>query len=251
MNNTQNQNKPNLQKDEVQRKSSGIFIQLGFVFALLMAYLAIESKTYDNKVTVDYFPDTSSPLDEFPPETNQDEPQKQDYKQPEILVLDQFDIKEDDVPIDEPVINTDVLDPTKNTRLLITNIPEQIVPEDLKPEDEVSLILVDEAPVFPGCKGNNDELKKCFSQKVTEYINQNFDTEIAQTLGLEGVQRINVTFKVDANGQIKSVFARGTHKSLENEAIRVVNKLPKMKPGKMNGKAVRVNYSLPIKFEIN
>jgi hypothetical protein len=45
MKNSQNQNSPNVQKDEVQHKSPAIFIQLGLVFSLLMVYLAIEAKT--------------------------------------------------------------------------------------------------------------------------------------------------------------------------------------------------------------
>ncbi len=250
MNNTQNQNDSNLQKDETQRKSPAIFMQIGLVFALLMVYIAIESKTYIDDEVVSTIPKRTLSVDDFPPETFQDDQIKQENKQPEILILDKIEIKDDDDIIKDHIIDPNAFDASKNVNIIIPDIPEQIIPEDFNPDDDVSIVLVDEAPVFPGCKGNNEELKKCFSKKVMEFVNHNFDSELGQTMGLEGIQKINVTFKVDTNGNIVSVFAKGTHKSLENEAVRVINKLPKMTPGKMNGKKIRVNYALPIKFEV-
>ena len=55
-----------------------------------------------------------------------------------------------------------------------------------------------------------------------------------------------IKFKIDKNGNISNARARGPHKRLEKEAIRVVNLLPKMTPGKQRGRAVSVSYTLPI-----
>ena len=43
---------------------------------------------------------------------------------------------------------------------------------------------------------------------------------------------------------------RGPDKNLENEANRIISKLPKMTPGKQRGKAVRVQFSIPITFKL-
>ena len=78
----------------------------------------------------------------------------------------------------------------------------------------------------------------------------NFNTDIAKYLGLSGIQRISVIFKIDKNGNVVDVRSRGPHPSLEKEAIRVINMLPRIKPGTKNGKPVIVPYSLPITFQV-
>ena len=57
-------------------------------------------------------------------------------------------------------------------------------------------------------------------------------------------------FKIDKNGDITDVQARAPHVRLQEEAIRVVKSLPKMIPGKQRGRAVGVNYSIPIAFKV-
>ena len=54
----------------------------------------------------------------------------------------------------------------------------------------------------------------------------------------------------DKNGNISEAKARGPHQVLQEEAIRVVNGLPKMEPGKQKGVNVGVKYSLPIAFKV-
>jgi protein TonB len=88
------------------------------------------------------------------------------------------------------------------------------------------------------------------SEKISQHVNKNFNTELAGDLGLSGRQRISVIFKIDKNGNITDVRSRAPHPGLEREAARVINKLPKMQPGKQRGKAVTVQYSLPIIFQV-
>ena len=114
---------------------------------------------------------------------------------------------------------------------------------------EVPFSTVENVPIFPGCdKGNNEARRKCMSQKITKFVQRKFNTELAGNLGLSGRQRISVIFKIDKNGDVVGVRARAPHPKLKAEAIRVVNMLPKMKPGTQLGKAVVVPYSLPIQF---
>ena len=82
---------------------------------------------------------------------------------------------------------------------------------------------------------------------IQTFVNENFDASIANDLGLgPGKKRINVLFKISYEGKIVDVQARGPHVDLENEAIRVINKLPKMKPGMQRETRGNVPYSLPI-----
>ena len=116
---------------------------------------------------------------------------------------------------------------------------------------EVSFSTVENVPVFPRCeKGNNEKKRKCMSYKIAKFVQKNFNTNLAGDLGLSGRQRISVIFKIDRSGNVTGVRARAHHPQLEDEAIRVINLLPKMKPGMQLGKAVIVPYSLPIIFQV-
>ena len=116
---------------------------------------------------------------------------------------------------------------------------------------EVPFSTVQNVPIFPGCdKGNNEARRKCMSKKITKFVKKEFNTDLAGDLGLKGRQRISVIFKIDKNGDVVGVRARAPHPKLKAEAIRVVNMLPKMKPGTQLGKAVVVPYSLPIIFQV-
>lgn len=117
--------------------------------------------------------------------------------------------------------------------------------------DDVPFAVVEDVPVFPGCEGTEEELRFCLQENVTKHVNRNFNTGLANSLGLTaGLKRIFVMFKIDKEGNITEVQARAPHKSLQEEAIRVVQSLPKMEPGKFKGNAVGVKYSLPIAFKV-
>jgi len=116
---------------------------------------------------------------------------------------------------------------------------------------EVPFSGVQNVPIYPGCeKGNNSEKKDCTSKKITAFVDENFNTALADDLGLKGRQRITVIFKIDIEGHIVDVRARAPHPKLEQEAVRVINLLPKIKPGKHKGKVVIVTYALPIMFQV-
>ena len=129
---------------------------------------------------------------------------------------------------------------------------EDIEIEEEGEDIEVPFSLVEDVPVFPGCenKKNNEEMRKCMSEKITKIIVQRFNTDLAGDLGFSGRQRISVIFKVDKTGNITDIRARAPHPRLEKEAKRVIGLIPRMKPGKQRGQAVIVPYSLPIIFTV-
>ncbi|HNP67121.1 MAG TPA: energy transducer TonB [Aequorivita sp.] len=117
---------------------------------------------------------------------------------------------------------------------------------------DVPYAVIENVPVYPGCEGNgNQELKKCMSTKISEFVNQNFDMKKIEALDLPPkVYRTSVQFKIDKEGKVVDVRARAPHPEIEKEAVRVVSNLPQMQPGKQRGIAVGVLYSLPIIFKV-
>ena len=116
-------------------------------------------------------------------------------------------------------------------------------------EKPVSLAKIESVPVYPGCKGNNLKKRKCMSDKIRKLVQKEFNIGLCNELNLTGMQRISVIFKIDKNGNVIDIRARAPHPRLVKEAIRVLNMLPKMKPGIQRGKPVVVPYSLPINFQ--
>lgn len=121
-----------------------------------------------------------------------------------------------------------------------------------KQNSDVPFAVIEEVPVFPGCEdhGTNDARKACMSEKITEHVNKNFDTSLGKELGLSGVNRIYVQFRINQDGNIEVLGARAPDPALEDEAKRTINSLPDMIPGKQRGQEVGVLYSLPITFKV-
>lgn len=124
-------------------------------------------------------------------------------------------------------------------------------------KDEKSYIIIEKVPIFPGCEefedyveATNNKLRDCLSQKVQEHIHKNFGTSLGTSLGLEGIQRILVTFTIDTTGSVVDVIANGPHFILESEAKRVMSLLPQFTPGEHRGKKVDVPFTLPIRYEV-
>lgn len=125
------------------------------------------------------------------------------------------------------------------------------VQEYLDETEEIPYAVIEQVPTYPECDGDRASQKKCVSQKITNFIVENFNTKVDSDQNMSGRQRIAVQFKIDRTGMVTDVKARAAFPALEQEAIRVVSQLPKMEPGMQEGKTVNVMYSLPIVFEIS
>ena len=241
------------EKEETTRKSSILFIQLGLVLALIFAYIAIEYQTQSETNKASPFA-TTLQLDEedTPPEINIEIIQEPIQVKPEPIPI-LVDIKKVDDNHEEEETAFIIPDEDPEKKTVMTDYHTLIeTPIDEPDEEDVPFFKIENAPVFPGCTGSQEEIKKCFSSSINKFVAKKFDTELAQELGLSpGRQRISVAFTVDKNGLISDFKVRAPHKRLEKEAKRVVKLLPKMTPGKQRGKAVGVKFNLPIVFEIN
>ena len=109
-----------------------------------------------------------------------------------------------------------------------------------KPEVATKVFeVVEEMPSFPGGQG-----------ALMQYLASNIKYPVvAQENGVQG--RVIVSFVVERDGSISDVkVARSVDPSLDREAQRVVKSMPKWKPGKQNGSAVRVKYTVPVVFRL-
>ncbi len=106
---------------------------------------------------------------------------------------------------------------------------------------------VDKVPAFI----NKGEGKEAFNRNMREFVKENFNTDLVNSLGLEpGKKRIYVQFKIDKEGNAIDTKVRAPHPKLKEEALRMIKKMPKLQPGEDNGKVVKVGYTLPISFEV-
>jgi len=226
------------------RKRSLIFFQLGMVLMLFVAWQAIEHKTYDKEILGDVL-DVGDELEEEIPITQTITPPPPPPPPPPAPEV--IEVVEDEEEVEETIIEST----ETNQEEEIVEIEE--IEEDVEEEImDVPFAVIENVPIYPGCesKKNNNERKKCMSEKIQKFVQKKFNTDLAGDLGLEGRQRIAVQFKIDNTGKVTNVRARAPHPKLEKEAIKVVQALPNMTPGKQRGKAVGVLYSLPILFQV-
>lgn len=231
-------------KADLTRRSV-LFLQLGLILVLLLTYGAIEWKTYDRdnadigELDLGDLDDEEIPITEI---QNTPPPPPPPPPAPEII----------EVVEDEEEVEEDVIESTETTQEEIVEVREVVEAPVEEEIADVPFAVIENVPIFPGCENmkNNDERKKCMSEKVQEFVQRRFNTDLGSQLGLSGVNRVIVVFKIDKNGNITDVRSRAPHPRLEQEAARVVNQLPKMQPGKQRGKPVGVSYSLPIVFQV-
>ena len=225
-------------------RNSSLYFAIGLALMLFLTNFAINYKTYDKSAIDIGQLNVDEELEEEIPITQQLQtppPPPPPPAAPEVI-----EIVEDEVEVEETVIeSTESNQEQKIVKVEAVKVAE--VEEDI----EVPFAVIENVPVFPGCEGgNNDAKKACMSQKIQDFVNKKFNTDLAGELGLSGRQRINVIFKIDKNGDVVGIRARAPHPGLEKEAARVIGLLPKMQPGKQRGKAVTVPYSLPIVFQV-
>lgn len=117
--------------------------------------------------------------------------------------------------------------------------PEKPKIEEKKPEPEKIFTAVEQQASFPGGQA-----------ALMKWLNSNLRyPERAQQNDIQG--RVTVQFVVNADGSIEQVTVlKGVDKDLDNEAIRVVKRMPKWQPGKNNGVAVRSYFRLPVTFKL-
>ena len=227
--------KANLEKHNKQ------FMLLGLALALIVIYIGIEWKTFERNIADLGIVDISAEEEIDIPITERIQEVKPPPPPPPAP--EKIEIVEDEAEVEETVLESTETD--ENEFVEVEEI-EEIV-EDEEVIDDVPFAIIENVPVYPGCKGTNEQKKKCMVDKITKHVGKKYNTGLAGDLGLTpGKKRVYVQFKIDKTGKITNVMARGPHARLEKEAVRVVELLPDMTPGKQRGRPVGVKYTLPI-----
>jgi len=221
-------------------KNRNLYFVMGLTLVLGVTWGAIEYKTYEkvfDLAALDMLEDD----DEDIPITEQlktPPPPPPPPPAPEVI-----EVVEDEEEVEETVIESTETD------------QDEIIIEEIEVEEEfddidVPFAVIEDVPIFPGCESvAKSQRRACFQEQMNKHIRRNFRyPEIAQEMGIQG--RVYVNFIIAKDGKITNIRMRGPDKNLENEAQRIISRLPQMTPGKQRGRAVRVPFSIPITFRL-
>ena len=209
-----------------------MFMQIGLIISLLIAWAAFEYKSYDKRQLDESFKRQAENIEEDLVEiTKQEEQKPQPVEVPQQTT--QLEIVDDNVETKDIEINAEV----EQNEVIEEYVAPEVVEEEVQ-EQEIFQI-VEEMPAFPGGEG-----------KLLEYVAKNIKyPQIARETGIQG--RVFVGFVVEPDGSVSNVkILRGIGGGCDEEAMRVIKSLPKWKPGKQRGKAVRVSYQIPVVFRL-
>lgn len=211
-----------------------IFTEIGLVIGLALMLFAFEWKTYEKSVvevtsrqvenvSEDIIPITEQKVKPPPPA-----PVKQVVK---------INIVDDNITVDEDI--TIDVEANENTQVEAYVAPVKGIAEEESAEEAQIFMVVESMPEYPGGE-----------PALYAYLSENIKyPQMAKESGIQG--RVFVTFVVERDGRVTDVrVLRGIGGGCDEEAIRVVEGMPKWTPGKQRGKSVRVQYNLPVKFTL-
>lgn len=118
--------------------------------------------------------------------------------------------------------------------------------------DDVPFEILEDAPLFPACEGKpKAQQKQCFVDEMNKHVKKHFNyPEAALENNIQGRISCLITIGKDGVPRVKVKGPAGKE-LLEKEAQRIMDKLPKFKPGKQQGMPVGVSYTQPIVFKVN
>ena len=208
------------------------YVLIGLVLVLSICYVAFEwteKEVTKYEVTdTDFFFEEEIDIQQTTQETPPPPPP------PAVQEVEVLNVVEDDVETETIEINTE---DNKDVEVVIAPPVEAPVEEE---EEEVIFMVVETMPEFPGGQ-----------QALFKYLGENVKYPvIAQENGIQG--RVICQFVVNKDGSIVDVVVvrSSGEPSLDKEALRVINSMPKWKPGKQRGKPVRVKYTVPVNFRL-
>ena len=208
------------------------YVLIGLVLVLSICYVAFEwtekEVTKYEVVDTDFLIEEEFDIQQTSQETPPPPPP------PALVEVEVLNVVEDDVEVEEIQINTE---DDKDVEVVIA---PPVEPKEEDEEEEVIFVVVESMPEFPGGQ-----------QAMMRYIGENIKYPvIAQENGIQG--RVICQFVIEKDGKVTDiqVVRSSGEPSLDKEAVRVINSMPKWKPGKQRGKPVRVKYTIPVNFRL-
>ena len=231
----------------------------GFAAAMLTTLLAFSWTRYEKVVVI---PEDALAFEEEiqmePPRTAEPPPPPPPPPPPVIEEVPEEEILEEEEPVfeDQSIEEETVIEEEVEVEEEAPPPPPPPPPPP-KPEVEEIFTIVEQKPRFPGCEdisGSKAEKEQCANKKMLEFLYGNIKyPAIAKENGIEG--QAVIQFVVEKDGSITDTkIVRDVSGGCGAEALRVVNMMNNMgqrwTPGKQRGKAVRVQYNLPVKFRL-
>ena len=219
-------------------KKKGLHLEIGLVTILALVLVAFNLRSTDKKDSGFAQQMVSTEMEEeiIQTQEEQDIPEPEP-EQPEPEVTTELEVVDDDADIKNELGIVDAGDNANKQQeeVVITDVGgEETV------EEEEIFVFVEEYPSYPG---GEDALYKYLYDNI-QYPDVARDNNITGT--------VIIRFVVEKDGSItKAAVAREIGGGCGKEALRVVNAMPKWKPGKQSGKAVRTEFTLPVQFQLN
>lgn len=215
-------------------KRRGLYLEIGLVVILFACLAAFNIKSTDADETTVFQREAVQEEEEIIIQTQEQElPPPPPPEAPEVTT--EYQVVEDDAEIkNELVVNAQVDENTQNIEILPVQIEEE---EEV--EETTIFTVVENDPEFPGGM-----------EALYKYLAQNIKyPQLARDNNITG--KVYVTFVVERDGSIANPkVLRDIGGGCGAEAIRVIKSMPKWTPGKQRGKAVRVQFNLPVNFSL-
>ncbi len=227
------------------------------VVSAALLLIGVHAFASRNKPTVLTSPPVYTPVDptilDIPPQKKIELPKVQDVPKPvaSTIKLTPPKIIKDDLVTEAPptieelkdkqigTVTTDGNGGTEaaTTVILTDGKGEPTTGPTIPPVSTEPAIIVEQMPEFNG--------------NVNEYLARNIQyPQMARETQTTG--RVVIKFVVNEDGSVSGAkVLKSIGSGCEEEALRVINSMPKWKPGKNNGKAVKVYFTLPVKFAMN
>lgn len=215
------------------KKMRGTWLLVGYVIVLALMFVAFEWTQRDVKVATDsgvqdvFFEEEIIPITQLEEIKAPPPPEAPSVAEVLTIVDDKTDVAE-----------TRIASTEETGKAVEVKYVAPVV-EEPEPEEETIFQVVEQMPEFPGGMS-----------ALMQYLGKNIKyPTIAQENGVQG--RVIVQFVVNRDGSIVDpVVVRSVDPYLDKEAIRVIQAMPKWKPGQQRGKAVRVKYTVPVTFKL-
>lgn len=150
----------------------------------------------------------------------------------------------------EKIVDKDIVKETSGYKNNLTRITEMLSKEELS--KATKLYYTEKVPSFDKCKNTKKKDRlDCFNLEMVNHINKHFRYPgEAVRNHIEG--EVWIRFVIDRDGYVTNIKTLGPDggEILNEEARRVVSKLPRFEPGKNKGKRVPVKYGFPINFSL-
>ena len=241
------------------RRNYASHLKMGFILSIALVALAfqwtITPPDYSDLVVtaLDEEPDVQVVRTKFEKPPQLPPPSLQPT---EKFIEEDIEFTEEPLPeVVEPSINADPADehPDPVPVPAPTPAPKPELPPDPEPKVAPIHLAVEEMPRFVGCEElelSKNEKQACAGERLLKYIYQNINyPKLAREMGREGT--VVARFIIEVDGSISQLeLVKDIGAGCGAEVLQMIKEMPTWIPGKQNGRKVRVQFNLPVRFTL-